>query len=462
MSAPETPSPGKSTVTPGWRRPLINRNFALLWSGQAISVLGDFTFSTTLVLWVVTLIARGQPWAPEAVSGILLATILPEFVVAPAAGVFADRWNKRRTMLRMDAMRAVLVALLVLATGVVPLPFLPGGHIPVLWQLGAIYGITFVVSVCSQFFNPSMFALIAGIVDEPDRARASGLKQAASSLAAILGPSLAAPLFFVAGIQWALLLNALSFAVSFLAVLAMRAPAAAGRQDDEPHEGFLRELAEGLRFYAGNRVLVTLLLMNVLALVGYGTVNTLDIFFLTQNLRAPANLYGLLASAQGVGLVAGAALAAAFAQRVGVARVLGFSVAAWGIAVVVFARLTSFAPALVLIGLIGFMVSASQVAETPILMNVTPQALLGRVAAVLTPALSASELLGIGLSGFLASTALRHFHTVVLGVAIGPIDTIFTVVGLSILAAGVYTLINLRGVKLARAGAPESAGPPPT
>jgi MFS family permease len=286
------------------------------------------------------------------------------------------------------------------------------------------------------------------------------LKQAASSLAAILGPSLAAPLFFVAGVRWALLLNALSFVISFLAVLAMRVPARAGGEGEEPHESFLRELVEGLRFYAGNRVLVTLLFMNVLALVGYGTVNTLDIFFLTQNLRAPASLYGLLASAQGMGLVAGAALAAAFAQRIGVARVLGVSVAAWGIAVVVFARLTSFAPALVLIGLVGFMVSASQVAETPLLMHVTPQALLGRVAAVLTPALSASELLGIGLSGLLASTALRHFHAVVLGVAVGPIDTIFTVVGLSILAAGVYTLINLRGVRLARAGAPEPAGPP--
>lgn len=69
----------------------INRNFALLWSGGAISILGDFVFNTTLVLWIATSIARGQPWAPLAVSGVLLSTTIPIVVVGPLAGVFADR-----------------------------------------------------------------------------------------------------------------------------------------------------------------------------------------------------------------------------------------------------------------------------------------------------------------------------------------------------------------------------------
>ncbi len=225
-------SPDVPNVAAGLPRPLrflINRSFALLWGGQTISVLGDFTFATTLVLWVAVLIARGQPWAPLAVSGVLLATILPEFVVAPVAGVFADRWNRRRTMLAMDATRAVLIALLVLATGVVPLPFTPDGRLPLAWQLGAIYGTVFLASACSQFFNPALFGFLATTVDEPQRARASGLRQTASSLAAIIGPALAAALFFGAGIAWALLLNALSFVVSFLAILAIRTPATARR-----------------------------------------------------------------------------------------------------------------------------------------------------------------------------------------------------------------------------------------
>src|SRR5215468_3624319 len=89
--------------------PVINRNFGLLWLGQTISVIGDFVFDTTLVVWIATSLAKDQPWAPLAVSGVLLAASLPVLLVGPVAGVFVDRWNKRRTMLVMDAIRVVLV-----------------------------------------------------------------------------------------------------------------------------------------------------------------------------------------------------------------------------------------------------------------------------------------------------------------------------------------------------------------
>src|SRR5215469_6303647 len=101
---------------------LINRPFALLWSGQAISILGDFIFNTTLALWIVTRLAANQPWAPLAVSGALVAAALPDLLVGPFAGVFVDRWDRRRTMLRMDALRALLIGLLILLSGLVPVP----------------------------------------------------------------------------------------------------------------------------------------------------------------------------------------------------------------------------------------------------------------------------------------------------------------------------------------------------
>src|SRR5690348_18470932 len=72
---------------------LINRDFALLWLGQAVSYLGDFVFDTTLVVWIATQLAVGQPWAPLAVSGVLVAATLPIFLVGPIAGVFVDRWR---------------------------------------------------------------------------------------------------------------------------------------------------------------------------------------------------------------------------------------------------------------------------------------------------------------------------------------------------------------------------------
>jgi hypothetical protein len=74
----------------------------------------------------------------------------------------------------------------------------------------------------------------------------------------------------------------------------------------------------------------------------------------------------------------------------------------------------------------------------------------GRVSSVLVPALSGAELVGIALSGYLASTLLRQFHANIAGIRLGPVDTIFTVMGISLIAAGIYARVNLRGVRLAQ------------
>jgi MFS family permease len=87
-----------------------NRNWRLLWIGQAVSLTGDSFFDITVLLWVATVLARGQPWAPAAASGVLIAEAVPVLAVGPVAGVWVDRWNRRRTMLASDACRAAVIA----------------------------------------------------------------------------------------------------------------------------------------------------------------------------------------------------------------------------------------------------------------------------------------------------------------------------------------------------------------
>ncbi|HEX6507604.1 MAG TPA: MFS transporter, partial [Chloroflexota bacterium] len=131
--------------------PLINRNFALLWVGQGISNVGDTLFDTTLILWIATQLAGRFSWAPLAVSGVLLAVMIPTVLLGPVAGAFVDRWDKRRTMIWMDGIRAGLIVLLVPLTGLVP----GMGSVPVGWQLTSIYAVVLLATTCSLFFGPS-------------------------------------------------------------------------------------------------------------------------------------------------------------------------------------------------------------------------------------------------------------------------------------------------------------------
>jgi MFS family permease len=426
----------------------INRNFGLLWSGQAISQLGDFAFYTTLTLWIGSIIGRGQSWAPLAVSGVIMALLIPTVVVGPLAGVFVDRWDKRRTMITMDVLRATLISLLLMVS-VVPLPFVPGGRLPIGWQLGVIYAVVFLTSACAQFFNPSQTALIGAIVEERLRARASGLSQATFSLAILVAPPLAAPVLFAFGVQWTLLADALSFVVSFLTILAIRPPQHTESKAGPQAQQFLREFVEGLRFFGGSRVLMTILLAGIVALLGAGALNALDLFFVTQNLHTDASLYGLLGAAGGAGGLLGAVLASMFAQRIGVARMFCLALTALGVFAVVYARLTSLGPALAVNLLIGFSNGPINVAVDPLILHVTRREFVGRVMAVILPAINLASIVSIALAGLLASTLLHGFHAALLGVTFGPIDTIFTGAGMLVILGGLYAMVNLRGVHLA-------------
>src|SRR5204862_2735326 len=93
---------------------LINRDFTLLWSAQAISKLGDVVFDYTLVFWIATSIAREQRWAPLAVSGIFVATVLPTLGAGRIAGVFVDRCQTSAHMIILDALRAILIIIIML------------------------------------------------------------------------------------------------------------------------------------------------------------------------------------------------------------------------------------------------------------------------------------------------------------------------------------------------------------
>lgn len=438
-----TVAPERRAKKPGL---LINRDYALLFSGQAVSLIGDMLFNTTLTIWIATKLAVGQSWAPLAVSGVLLGAAVPTLLVGPLAGVFVDRSGKRRMMLAMDGLRAVVIALMVLISGAINLPFISGGQLPAFWTLGVIYAVVFIVNAAEQFFRPSAMALIQTIVPEAEQPKAIGLAQASGALAMILGPAIAAPVFVAFGAVWALLFNAVSFAISYLTIYAIRAAGEAASSGQKQRGSFLREFWEGVRFYFSRRVLVTLLIAIIVGVSGASALNALDIFFTTQNLGASTIVYGFVGSIYGLGAIIGSILLAIVANRIGLARLLWVSMALMGVLVMVLSRLTSIAPALALMLAIGFLNAGLNVAASPLMMRETPQELMGRVMSIFQPVMNLAILVSTALIGYLASVTLRDFHVTWQGMNFGPIDTIWLGGGALMALSGLIIMIGLWGV----------------
>lgn len=424
----------------------INRNFGLLWIGQTISDFGDTIYLITLSLWIATIIAKNQPWAPTAVSGVMIVMALPTFALGPLAGVFADRWDKQLTMICMDIIRAVSILLLIPLTGLIPLPFVTG-PLPALWQIGSIYGVALVASVCGQFFTPARFTILSEILPESQRVHASVMEQTSGSIVKILGPFLVAPLLFITGVQWALMVNAFSFAVSFVAILAMRRQSdSQGTSRKTEQAKFLRELKEGMSFYRQSRLMLTLLVSVLIVTLGTGAFDTLMIFFFQKNLHAPASLFGTLPMAAGAGSVLGALLATPLIKRLGLARLFWLSLYIIGIAVILFARQSVLWHALVLLCLACLPLGALNASVGPLLMHIIPHEIMGRVMSVFATSQTLCNLVSISLAGLLG-TFLADFHANLLGITFGTYDTIYLATGVLFLLGALYAMLNLRGLK---------------
>ncbi len=439
-----------TSESPGlWR----NQNWRLLWVGQSVSVTGDMVFYITVLLWIATTIASGKTWAPVAAAGALIATAAPVLVIGPIAGVFVDRWDRRRTMLIADLARFVLIASLLV------LPMLRD-RLPVGVQLTILYAVLAACSCFGEFFDPSRLAVIGAIVPPDQQPQASSLLSASFSMAQVVGPPLAAPLLFTLGVQWALILNAASFLVSYGCVRAISVPLRPAA-DAPARMSFAAEFRTGIRFFVGSRILMTIGIGIVIAMLGNGAVNSLAVFFIPHNLHAPARWLGTLAGTVGAGAIVGSLLTGVLARRVPPARLFCLSLIVCGIALIGMSRATILAAALVAGGFVGLGVGVLNSVISPIILSVTPSNLLGRVSAVLSPLQQLASIVSMVLAGVLASTVLHGFHAVVAGVHFGPYDTVFAAAGLLFVIGGVAAIGPMRRASqatLAAGTAPAPAG----
>jgi MFS family permease len=265
---------------------LVRRTgFRDLLVGQGISALGDWMGTVALMALVLQLTN-----SPLAVGGILTLRLLPAAVGAPLAARAAGLWDRRRTMLAMDLVRAAMVF---------AIPF-----VRALWW---IYLWGFLIEVASIVFLPARDSSIPDLVgDEDDLPLANGLVLGTSYGSIPLGAALfaavaALPIDDIAGRPYALVffIDAATFIVSFLCIarLVQLGPSSASADSGQAEVRF-RDA-----FYIP---LVRAVMPAALAVsLGLGALFSLGIVFVRDVLHASDAEFGVLIALFGVGAVIG-------------------------------------------------------------------------------------------------------------------------------------------------------------
>ena len=363
-----------------WRRRQAERGDARLIVGAVgISALGDF------LLWIpLTLHLHEQTGSGVAVAALMICLWAPVVLLAPAAGLLADRVETRGLLICASLAQAAIAASLALALDSVAATL----------ALAALLGVGFAVA------QPAEFALVPAIAGERGLAALNGRVETARYLGMTAGPLLGGGLAAAGGTDVAILVNAATFACVALAAARLRTRREP-QADPDGEEGSAAR--EGIVHLFRDRTLASVLAVVFVSLLFMSASITAEVFFLKEDLGAGDALYGVIFSSWTVGMVLGALVVSRCVPAGAIAAValLAVAVQGAGLGLPTAWLAVGFAAAMWFVGGVGH--GVKNVLARTLIQERVPARVHGRAFAAYNGLRNGAELVALAAGGVLVA-----------------------------------------------------------
>lgn len=367
---------------------LRHRNYRLYWFSQMISIPGAVMQAVGEV-WLVLELSHSA-WLPGLVGAL---QALPILLFTLFAGVFADRWPKRRVLLITQSVAMLQASLLWILTATGTL------------QLWHLYILALLLGFTNSLGRPTSQAFVIELVGRAELPNAVALRSSLSTLASIIGPGLGGIIIATGGVTLLFLLNALTFLPAILGLALIRHNelhiqiASSGEARKE--QNTWQSLGEGLSYvWKTPAVLLMILLVGLVLLFG-SNFNVVLPLFATDVLHVGAAGFGFLSAAGDIGALLCVSWLA-WSNRQPTIRGVLLATLAFGMLEVFFAISRIYFLSLILLVSVGFMETAFAMQALTTLQTVTPNSLSARVMSVQVLFFDGSLPLGYLLMGWLS------------------------------------------------------------
>jgi MFS family permease len=403
---------------------LRERGFALVWTSALISQVGDWVLIAALPFYVYA--TTGSTLASGAT---FLASSLPTLLFGSLAGVFVDRWDRKR-----------LIVFGEIAQGVVLLPLLLAHSTGTLW---IVYTVAFAESTVAVFSSPAFRAAIPRVASEGQLVRANSLLSAGENVARLIGPPLAGLLMIAVSLPGVVVFDAVTFFISGALLaristsLRVAPPVRAAPARETPGRNLWREWRDGLQVVRGERWVAILFIVPAISLLGDGMFTAVLAAFVAGVLGASALVFGWMLTARGLGGLIGGMMLGAAGKRLHSPKVIGPCSILLGGALMAMAVFRSIPLSMAVMAFGGVTAIGLFVTISTLLQNGVPDRYRGRVLATYSAACGLAVIIGNLLGG-------------VLGDNVGATPIVGVAGALSVLA-GTVAILTLRGDTARRA-----------
>ena len=356
-----------------------NRSFSLMWFGRLVSTFGDSL--TQLAAGILVYRLTGSVLS---VGLMLAATSLPSLLFGLVAGVYVDRWDRKKIMVVSSFLQAGLVAL-------IPL-LLPFG---IVW----LYVLVALSSTVQQFFMPAHDSVLPDVSDDAALEAANSFMSISATASSVLGFAAAGLLASTLSLNIVFWLDALTFVIGGAFLLGVTVPHHAG-DGDEGVRTVLGDVRSGLAHLFGTPLLRAIFGLSLAIFFGLGMGNALFLPFVLSELPGGSEfVFGVQEGVMSVGFVLGSVVMASFAARLKERAWISLCLLGIGGAFLVYALSQSVILTVVLAGLIGLFNAPAVITIKTVFQRKTPPKLRGRVLGAYYVGVDAVLVLGLLAGG---------------------------------------------------------------
>jgi DHA3 family macrolide efflux protein-like MFS transporter len=355
-----------------------HRNFTLMWTGQLVSTIGSALTSLAASI----LVYQRTGGSALSVGLMLMATAAPSLLVGLIAGVFVDRFDRKRIMMIADFLRAGLVFLI---------PFLvPSG---IVW----LYVIVMLTSAIGQFFDPAYESVLPEVAPDEELAAANSLIAISTFGSTAVGFA-AAGLIARYDINVAFYIDAASFVVSAICVLFLRVRKLEVA-DNTSVAIVINNLKSGIGYLTKNPALRSIFMLAIPVAASFGLANSLLLPFAERALGATTFEYGLQEGLTSVGFVVASLLMAGYMNRWREGQWMAVGLIGMAMTAVIYSQLSVVALAIGVQMLSGFMNAPYSIARRLLVQRNTAAGMRGRVSSAFFVSSNAFFLVGMAAAG---------------------------------------------------------------
>lgn len=352
-------APGSASMFAIFRK----RDFTLMWSAQFVSTVGEALTDLAAAILIFQLTDSAL-----AVGLVLMVTAIPTLLFGLFAGVFVDRYDKKRILLLSNLIRGFIVLGIPIAFRV-----LDEGAAVV-----ALYGLIFLSATVRQFFDPAWEAVLPEIATEEELTQANSMLSISSFGSTAFGFA-AAGIFAAVDIFLPFYIDAATYGLAFLLLLAVNVPKRGAGEEPTSVGVVLDNLKSGAGYLWGTPILRSIFLVGSPVFLAFGLWNVLLLPMAIRELDATEFEYGLQEGLTSIGFVIGSLLMARFGDRLAEGSWLVVATIGMGVFGVLYGLSPNIEFAIVMVMVTGFLNSPAAIARRLLLQRHIPREMRGRV-----------------------------------------------------------------------------------